>query len=76
VGLNVGVATVPPPPPLELLIVQLKMFWLEVYPPVAPVKPAYAVFEPMVFGILIGQVMENAPAVTVSVMVIARFVPS
>ena len=57
-------------------MVQLKMFWLEVYPPVAPVKPAFAVLDPMVDGILTAQVCVKAADVTVSVMVIARFVPS
>src|ERR1700683_1359299 len=55
--------------------VQVLMFWMAVSPPVPPVKPTYAVFPPIVCGILIGHLVVNVLFKVLSVIVIARVVP-
>src|ERR1051325_410762 len=73
-GLNVGVAVAVGEPPEET--VQLLTSWIAVSPPGPPVKPKYPVLLPIVEARLIGQECVKVPAVTVSVSVIVRLVPS
>ncbi len=72
--LRVGVATACTGPlPAN---VHDSIFWLEVAPPVPPVKPTYAVFPPTMAGISTVQLLVNVLLETGSNMVIARVVPS
>src|SRR5580698_11664625 len=54
---------------------QSSIFWLDVRPPVPPVKPTYAVFAPTIEGMLIVQLVEKVPPVTPSVIVMVSVVP-
>ena len=56
---------------------QPKISWIAVVPPVAAVKPAYAVLDPIVVGMSIGHEMLDVFAgLVTSVTVIAKVVPS
>jgi hypothetical protein len=56
--------------------VQVITSWIAVEPTVPPLKPAYAVVDPIVLERLIGHEYVNDEAVTVSVIVRSKLVPS